>query len=173
MNVQETRNKVKLGGVFEFRCFDKNGKLKWVDKAENLVVDNGLNFILDLLFAAEPGVDPWYVGLTDGTPTVASGDTMSSHSGWTEVTAYSEAARQTFSGSRTGQSVDNDASKASFSINADSTTIGGAFLTDASTKGGTGGTLLCAAAFTGGDKSADSGDTLEVKYTFTAADDGA
>jgi len=38
MNVQETRNKVKLGGVFEFRCFDKNGKLKWVDKAENLVI---------------------------------------------------------------------------------------------------------------------------------------
>jgi hypothetical protein len=29
------------------------------------------------------------------------------------------------------------------------------------------------AAFSGGNKSADSGDTLEVQYTFSAADDGS
>ena len=34
------------------------------------------------------------------------------------------------------------------------------------------GILVAVAAFTGGDKSADDGDTLNVQYDFTAADDG-
>jgi hypothetical protein len=96
---------------------------------------------------------------------------MASHAGWTEFTDYDEAARQEWVEVRSDQSMDNSASKASFTISADSSSIGGAFLnTDAS---GTAGTLMCCAAFTGGNKSADDNDTLEVQYTFSAADDGA
>ena len=47
------------------------------------------------------------------------------------------------------------------------------FLSDSATKGGSTGLLLCVAAFSGGDKSADDGDTLNVQYDFSAADDGA
>ena len=170
----KTGGGVKLGGSFFVQCFDRQGILKWEDVAENLVVTEGLNHILDILFAgdasANPNIDPWYVLLADGTPTVAAGDTLASHGGWVEVTAYA-GTRKEYTDVRTGQTVSNAASKASFAINSDSTTIGGAGF--ASVTSGTGGTLLSAAAFTGGDKSADDGDTLEVTYTFSAADDGA
>lgn len=170
----ELKQGVKLGGVFHVKCFDKHGNLKWEDTAPNLVTNVGLEFILDILFvSATTQLDPFYVGLTDGTPTAAAGDTMLSHAGWSEVTAYDEAVRQTYVDVRSGQSVSNTASKATFTIDTNSTTIGGAFLISDSTKGGTSGTLLCVAAFTGGDKSADDDDSLEVTYTFSAADDGA
>lgn len=171
------KSKVKLGGRFKIQCFDLNGGLKWEDVAENLVVNEGLDYILECLFesgmSAFSPPDPWYVGLTDGTPTVAAADVMNSHAGWVEVVAYDEATRQEFvNGAKSSQSVSNSASKAAFTISSDSTTIGGAFLTSSNTRGGTTGTLLCAAAFTGGDKSTDDGDTLQVQYTFSADDDG-
>lgn len=170
--MQSVGGAVRVGGFFTVRCLDPEGNLKWEDTAKNLVTNVGLQHILDILFvSATSQVDPWYVGLTDGTPTVAAADTSASHAGWTEVTDYTEGARQAYVDVRSAQSITNAASKASFAINSDATTIGGAFLDSAST--GTGGSLLCAAAFTGGDKSADDGDTLEVTYTFAAADDGA
>jgi hypothetical protein len=170
----ESKQGVRVGGVFEFTCFGPDGKIKWKETAKNLVTNEGLDHILDILFKSGTQVDPWYVGLTDGTPSPAAGDQLTgTHAGWTEVTAYTEGARQAFvEGAISSQSLDNSASKASFAINANSTTIGGGFLASSATTGAN-GDLLCVAAFTGGDKSADSGDTLEVQYTFSAADDGA
>jgi hypothetical protein len=166
------RSGVKLGGVFDVWCYGPDGSLKWHDRAKNLVTSEGLNHILDVLFKSGTQIDPWYVGLTDGAPSPAVGDTLGSHTGWSEVTAYSESGRQEFvDGAIGSQSLDNSGSKASYSIDTNSTTIGGAFLASASS--GTTGTLLCVAAFSGGNKSADSGDTLEVQYTFSAADDGS
>ena len=142
----------------------------FVDVSGNIVTDVGLNHILDILFvSATAQIDPFFIGLTDGTPTVAAGDTMASHAGWVEDQNYSEAVRQTFTDVRSGQSVDNSAAKGSFAIDA-TTTIGGAFMNSVNTKGGTTGTLLCVVAFTGGDKAVANGDTLEVQYTFSAAD---
>ena len=165
---------IKLGGVFEIACFGPDGNEKWRDTAKNLVVNEGLDYILNTVLKGGTQSDPWYVGLVDGTPTVDAADSLTgTHGGWTEVTAYSEGTRQEFvDGALSSQSCDNSGSNASFSISSDSTTIGGAFLADDSTTGAN-GTLLCVAAFTGGDKSADNGDTLEVQYTFSAADDGA
>ena len=170
-----TKSRARLGGVFTVECRDAKGNLKWFEVADNIVPNGGLQDILDAYFPAGAGAGPTnlYVGLTDGTPTVAAGDTMASHAGWTEVTAYSEGTREAYTDVRSSQTVSNSASKASFSISSNGQTIGGAFLTDNSTKGGSTGVLVAVAAFTGGDKSADSGDTLNVQYDFTAADDGA
>lgn len=165
-------SKVRFGGVFYVECYGPDGRLKWRDKAENLVVDEGLNHQLDILFDDTTAqIDPWYIGLTDGDPTPDASDTLDSHTGWDEVTAY-DGDRKEFVDNRTDQSVDNSSDKASFSINSDDTTIGGAFLCSAAT-GTTDETLLCVAAFDGGNKSADDGDTLEVQYTYSAADDGS
>lgn len=141
----------------------------WVDETHNLVVNVGLDEILQRVWKSSAFTASDFCGLTDGTPTIVAGDTMASHAGWTEPTIYSEATRQSITwGTVASQSVDNSASKASFSINA-SGTIGGAFASDNNTKGGTTGILMGAAAFTGGDKSVANLDTLNVTLTSTAA----
>ena len=158
-----------FGGIFEVTCFDPNGKLKWKDQIENLVVNVGLTDILEQYFNGSTYTASHMVGLTDGTPTEAAGDTMASHAGWVEVTAYDEANRPAYNpAAAASQSITNSASVAVFTISADTTTIGGAFITDNNTKGGSTGTLVSAGAFTAGDKLADDNDTLNVTYTFNA-----
>jgi len=159
-----------MKNIWKFECFDKFGRLKWVDYIENLVVNVGLDDVLDKYLKGSTYTAAHYVGLTDGTPSFAAGDTMASHAGWTEVTAYDEANRVTPTwGAVSGQSVDNSASKAVFTISANSTTIGGAFLNTADDKGGSTGTLYGGGAFTAGDKSLDDDDVLNVTITATAA----
>jgi len=110
----------------------------------------------------------WYIGLTDGTPSAAAGDTMASHAGWTEVTAYDEANRVEFQeGTISSGSVDNSGNTATFTVSANSTTVGGAFLVNNNTKGGSTGDLLAVGAFTAGDKSLDDNDTLDVTLTLS------
>ena len=160
---------VKVKDVFTVTCYDENGKLAWRDTVKNLVVNVGLDDILDKYLKGSGYTSAHYVGLTDGTPTVVAGDTMTSHAGWAEVTAYSEDVRQTATwGAVSGQSVDNSASKAVFSING-AATIGGMFLTTDATKGGTSGTLYGAGAFTGGDKPVVNGYTLNVQVTASSS----
>lgn len=158
-----------LSTRYEIECFDADGNLKWREDFHNLVVNVGLDDNLDKYFKGSTYTAAHYVGLTDGTPTVAAGDTMASHVGWVEVTDYSESVRQTLTlGTVSGQSVDNSASKASFSING-TATVGGAFVATDSTKGGTTGILYGAGAFTGGDKAVSNGDTLNVTVTLSAS----
>ncbi len=152
---------------WEIVCRDKHGRFKWRDSIENLVTNAGEDEVLAATLK-NTAQAAWYVMLTDGTPTVAEGDTSSSHAGWTEVQTYSEAVRQTLTlGAVSAQSVDNSASKASYSING-TVTVGGAALISDSTKGGSTGILYSAGAFSGGDKALADGDTLDVTATFTA-----
>ena len=67
----------------------------------------------------------------------------------------------------------NTGNLATFTINANNTTIEGAFLASSENAGGTAGILFSGAPFTGGSKSADNSDVLTVTYTLTAEDDGA
>ncbi len=149
----------------EFR--DPDGNLIHTEEWQNLIVNAGLNQLLDGGLA---GAGPWYLGLTDGAPTVAPGDTLASHVGWAEVTGYDEAGRQAWTaGAVTGQAVNNTASAAVFTITNNSTTIGGAFLTDNATKSGTSGLLFAAGAFTQGDVMLPAGATITVTAEFTQA----
>jgi len=159
----------RLSTQYHVECIKPDGSLRWADDFHNTVATVGLNDSLDKHFKGSSYTAAWYVGLTAGSPTFAAGDTMSSHSGWTEDQNYSESVRQTLTlGSVSGGSVDNSASKASFSINA-TATIGGAFLVTNNTKGGTSGILYGGGAFSGGNRSAQSGDTLNVTVTLTAS----
>ena len=134
--------------------------------SSNLVVNTGKNLILDNFNAATGAAV--YVGLTGHTPTIAAGDTMASHAGWTEVTAYSQANRVTWNGAAaSSQSRTNSASKASFTINSDSTNIGGAFMTTNNTKGGSTGTLVCAAALSGGNITLNNTAALDITYVIS------
>jgi len=141
------------------------GRIKFIESTHNLVVNTGLDDLLDKRFKASSYTSADYVGLK-GSGSIAAGDTMSSHSGWSEVTGYSESVRQTLTlGSISSQSVDNSASKASYSINA-SVTVAGAFVTTNSTKGGSTGILYGAADFSA-SRSLSNGDTLNVQVTLS------
>lgn len=161
---------LKLGGVFTFTHRDQEGNVK-NETFSNLITTEGINHILDVFFPTGGDTAPTnlYVGLVDGTPTVDGSDTMSSHAGWSEVVAYSEATRPAFTDVRTNQTVSNVAAKATFTINANSTVVGGAFITTDSTKSGTNGVLFSVGASDSGDRTFQQNDTLEVRYDFTAA----
>lgn len=158
-----------LENFFKVECFDKDGNLKWTEEFDNLVVNVGLDDSLDKHLKGSGYTAAWYVGLTDSSPSPAAADTMSSHGGWTEADDYDETTRETLTlGTVSGQSVDNSASKASFTINA-TATIGGAFICSDSTKNGTTGILYGVGAFTGGNRSVVDDDVLNVTVTCTAA----
>lgn len=158
---------VKFRNIYHVECYGADGKLKWEETTENTTVNVGLDEILDKFWKGSAYTAAHYVGLK-GSGTIAAGDTMSSHAGWSEDQNYSEANRQTLTlGTVSSQSVDNSASKASFSMNA-TATIAGAFVTTNNTKGGTTGVLIGAADFAA-SKSVVNGDTLNVTVTLTAA----
>lgn len=165
--MQTVKEGFKAGGVFKVKCFDKAGTLKWEDVADNTVVNVGLQHLLDVTFTGTPAQSStWYLGLVSGTPTIEAADTLAAHGGWTEVTAYT-GDRKAWTKTRSDQTLSNTASKASFAIDTNGTTIGGCFLSNAET--GTAGVLMSATTFTGGNKTADDGDTLEVTYELSAA----
>lgn len=157
--------------TYVFECFDKDGNLKWREEVKNLVTTEGLNDTLDKYFKGSAYTAAWYVGLVDNTgfTAYAAGDTAAQinlGNGWNESSAYSEANRQTLTlGTPSGGSVNNSASKASFSINA-TVTIRGGFIISNNTKGGTTGVLYAEADF-GAARSAVNGDTLNVTATLT------
>jgi hypothetical protein len=162
-------------GVYHVECRDKDGNLKWTAESKNLVVNVGLQYMAGTALTSVAQITTWYLGLygAGASNTPAAGDTMASHAGWTEVTAYSNANRVTATlvtaTTANPSVVTNTASPAVFNING-TTTVGGAFLTSENTKGGTTGTLFSAADFgSPGDRSVVNSDTLSVTYTFSLA----
>lgn len=158
---------MKLKQHYKVECFGKDGKLKWIEEFDNLVVTAGLNKYLDATLKTGLAAPAWYVGLKDtGTP--AAGDTMASHASWATITPYSDATDPAFTpGTISAGSVNNSGSKAVFNINA-TDDVYGAFLKDDNTKGGTTGTLLGVGDFTA-PRSVISGDTLNVTITCSIA----
>lgn len=156
------------GGHLSATCYDRDGQVKWVDEiCPNGVTTVGYNYMLDVAFHGGTAVTTWYMGLIQGssTPTLASGDTMSSHAGWTEYTAYSQTNRVTWDEGAASSAQITNATTMDFSMNATGTVAGG-FLASDSTKSGTSGTLWMTATFTGGNQAVSNGDTLKLTYTF-------
>ena len=159
---------MKRSSVYTFECFDADGNLKWSESVHNLVTTAGLNDSLTQHFKGSAYTAAWYVGLTSGTPTFNAADTMASHAGWTEITAYSGSNRPTLTlGSVASGSVDNSASKAVFTFTG-SATVGGAFVTTGQTAGGTTG-ILYGEATLSANRSVVSTDTLTITVTLTAS----
>jgi hypothetical protein len=152
----------KIHQHYTFECFGPDGRLKWREEVENLVVTEGMNDILTKYYKAGTGVAN-YVGLK-GAGTVVAADVMNSHAGWSEVTAYSESVRQTLTmGTASAGSIDNSASKATFSMNG-AYTVAGAFVTSNSAKSGTTGVLVGGGDFAA-SRSGGSGDSIQVTVT--------
>lgn len=168
VSISKSNNLTEIIGVtgsYNVQCLDSDGQVKWTDTIENLVVTVGKNDLLDKYFAGSAYTAAWYMGLVDGasSPTYAAGDTLASHAGWTESTAYSGTNRATVAWN--AASAGSKASTAtSFSINA-TATIAGALLTVTQVRATTTGVLYSAGSFSGGNRSVANGDTLNVTYT--------
>jgi hypothetical protein len=156
-------------GVYIARCYDKDGNLKWEDTIRNVVTTVGKNDLLDKYLAGSAYTASFFLGLISNvsfTGNPVAGDTMASHSTWTESQNYSQAARPTAAWAAAGAGAKALSSSLTFSINA-TDTIKGAFLATNSTKGGTTGILFSAGLFTGGDKPVQNTDTLQVSYSLS------
>lgn len=132
---------------------------------ENLVVDEGLDYILACSVGATSVISSWYIAPFSGDVTVQSTWTASNFTGnATEWTGYDEATRPAWSrGSVASGGVDSFASKATFTSSGDAQVVRGAALISGSAKSAVSGTLIAAARFTS-DKNLDTGEMLDVGY---------
>ncbi len=131
----------------------------------NGIVDVGMNSLLDVYFHAASQITTWYISLVNnsGFSAFANADTMASHAGWTELTAYDEANRVEWAEGAAASRAITNATTADFTINA-TATVKGIFVTSENTKGGATGTLWATAAFTTPVSVVDN-DILKITYT--------
>jgi hypothetical protein len=124
------------GGVFTGQIV-RDGKIIDEFDAPNLVVDQGLNHLLDVLLHGSTQVGTWYLGVFEGNYTPVAGLLASTIAGAaTETTAYDETTRPAYNEAAAAAKVTtNTANKATFTFNA-TKTLYGAFLISDSTKGG-------------------------------------
>ncbi len=155
--------KVLIGGYFEV---SKRGEEAEVSR--NLVVDEGLTYVLRAAVGETGGISSWYVGLftndvaVTGTWTAA---TFTATAG--EWTNYDEASRPAWSNSAVAsQGTDSFASKASFTSSADAQTVRGGAILSASAKSSTAGVLFAASRLSS-DKILATGEILDVGYGLT------
>jgi hypothetical protein len=144
--------------VYDVTDIARDGHVRWHEHFHNLVTTAGKNDLLDKYFKGSAYTATWYMCLK-GTGSAAAGDTLASHSGWSEVTPYSgNRPAITFGTSSSGS---NTATAVSYSINATATVAGACV---ASVNTGTSGILYSAGDFAA-SRSVLSGDTLNVTLT--------
>lgn len=170
------RGPLRLAGVFHVFHVRDGGIIDEWD-APNIITDEGLDHVLTSVLAGGTQITSWFLALKDNTGDPIDGTETYAAPAFTEITDYSEANRPAWTaGAVAGQSVDNSGSPASFSINATVSIFGIAVVgggTGGNTKGDTagGGTMYSLANFSA-QRDLNNGDTLEVTYTATSADDG-
>jgi hypothetical protein len=159
---------LRIGGIFHGQII-RNGEVVEEFDDSNIVVDQGLNHVLNVEFNGLTPVNPWYLGLFEGNYTpVAAVTAAGIAAAATECVAYSQATRPSFVNvASTAKSITNSASTATFTF-VDARTLYGAILISDSTKGGTAGVLFSAAKFAT-PKVMGNTDQLLLTYTFTAA----
>jgi len=167
--------KLVLHGTWLAVHKDANGNVLSEETIENLVVDGGVNYMLNSALHGDTAISPWYViPFTSNNP-VAAGNTYAVP-GNTEATGYTEATRREWvEGASTAKSVTNSLSPAVITASGPLTIYGFGIVgggSAASTKGDTagGGTMLSAGLFDGGIfKTLAATETLTMTYTLSVA----
>lgn len=156
---------LKFKGRFDVWCVGPDGKEKWRDYIDNLVTTVGKNDALDKYLKGSAYTQTFRLGLA-GAGTKAVGDTQASHAGWSELTAYTGNRKDVTMGSASG-GVSVSPTQV-FAVTGPMT-VAGCFTNNggSATKSDTSGVLFSAGDFTGGSKTVDNGDTMNVTYTLT------
>lgn len=143
---------------FDVVCRDEHGVEKWRETIKNLVTTAGKTDIVDKYLKGSAYTASWFM-LLKNAGTIAVGDTLASHAGWTENTSYSGNRPGITWGTTTAGS--NSATAVVFTMNSTYTVAGAGVCTVAT---GTSGTLYNAADFATARLGA-SGDTLTITPT--------
>lgn len=165
------KQKLKVGGIFTYEHI-RDGKVIDTWKESNIVVDEGLNYILGAGMAATTPITTWYIGVFKNNYTPLSTDTAALFPGAgvaaEATTEYTESVRPTWTTAGvSSKSITNTASPAVFTFNTPVSIYGG-FLASSSVKGGLTGKLAAAAKFSS-VRSMLSADVLNVTYTLTVS----
>lgn len=173
LKAASAKSAIPIGTWWEFE-HHRNGELidKWGQK--NVTTSEGIKYILEAAFDGGTQIDTWYIGLFEDDYSPRSSDRYVLP-GFTESTAYEELTRVAFDGEvdSSGLMIDNNDSKAEFTMNA-TKTIYGAFLcgggTDPEVKEDTagGGVLLALSKFAAAKSVVDE-DVLLVSCSVTLA----
>lgn len=148
--------------LFDVECRGPDGRVKWRERVGNLVTTAGKTDIIDKYLKGSGYTAAWYL-LLAGSGTKAAGDTLASHAGWSEITAYSGNRPAITWG--TTSSGSNTATAVAFSMTGSYTVAGAGACTVAS---GTSGTLYNVADFATA-RSGGSGDTINVTPTLSVS----
>lgn len=143
-------------------CYGKRGEP--VEYSDNLLVDAGLDHMLNVVFRNATQMPTWYIAIFGGDVTVLGSWTAATFPGSaTELTAYAEATRPAWTPTAaSGGVVSSYTAKASFTANA-AITIRGAALLSASAKGATTGTLMAASRFNS-EKPLSDTEIIDIGY---------
>ena len=159
--------KLVIGGHFCGKLF-REGKLIDAFEVHNLIVNQGLDHILNTEFLSTAQITAWYMAPFTNNYTPVGTDTATSIvSNAGETNAYSGSTRQPYTATEATQQVTNAASPANFTFTS-ALTIYGAFLASASAMMATTGVLFAAAQFAT-PKVVAVGDQLLLTYAFGAA----
>lgn len=142
----------------------RQGRVIYAEDFDNGIVDEGLNYLLEAgFFNAATGVDTWFIGLVNnsGFTSFSNGDTLASHGGWTEFTAYDEVNRVSWGPGTPASRAITNTTPAAFTINSSGTLKG---ILVASVNTGTAGILWSTAAFAS-PVAVVSTDEVNVTYT--------
>lgn len=166
-NFEETENGVFIPttrslvqGVVKY---NKRGEPEEV--TSNLIVNQGLNYLLEAATSGTSAIGNWYVAVFSGDVTVQASWTAANFAtNATEFTNYENANRPAWNASEvSGGARDSFAHKAEFKSTVDGATLRGAALISSSAKGGTAGVLMGATRFTS-SKGLDEEEILDVGY---------
>lgn len=168
----------KYRNVIILEVFNNADEMKLIGKSEcrNIVVNEGLNADLDVMFHAATQITTWYCVIAETNTSPAAGMTYAVPV-YTEWAAYDETTRPAYvEAAASGQSITNSANKGVFTANATKTLYGAGLVGGGSTPGtksdaAGGGTLFNFGLF-GASQPVVDDNVVNLTVTISAADDG-
>lgn len=146
--------------IYTIECFGPDKKLKWTEEVHNIVTTQGKNDNLSQYLKGAAYTAAFFL-LLKGAGSVAVGDTLASHSGWTEITPYAGNRPAITWGSVSAGSVASSPVVISITAAGPTTISGAGVCTVAS---GTSGVLYSVSDFSV-NRVTGAGDTLNVTVT--------
>lgn len=160
---------IRLVTEYTAVCTGPDGRTDWAERGANTLMTVGLTHAMGCVFNAVAQITQWFMGLIANSDfdEITVDDTMSGHAGWVEFEDYSGATRPQWTPLSVSGGVIVNTSAVQFTFNAAST-VKGFFIASSSTKGGTTGTIWCAAQLSTA-RTIRAGANLTITYTVRAA----